>query len=209
MEQVNVGHLDEVHRKLITVVNDRNATRNPAFPLTKVWIGGWENAETTHKKTCNATLNFLEMVADNIWLRLPAPETEMEGRGWKFVRSEDTRQGESMDVDKFGDTQESMVNGAVEQNDDEFEEPEDAKMIFLPPRGRRNNGSGGSSMCKNILCNRSMAAMKMGDPDSMSFKFTATKLWYGQQVSEGRDFKHIMVDTWQNVFKELRITIPR
>lgn len=195
-QKIYVGDLDGIHRRLIGLVSDKNKGKNVSTPLTKVWVG-WDHPDTTYAHPLDVTLHFLMTVVDNVKYYIPASTPQMLARGWKLVGPDEQRPGESMDVDM----------DAEERGDSESAASEDTKMVYMPPKGRQNLGPGGKSTCTNTLHVRSQVAMKKGDRDSMIYKFTNTKSWYGKQVAEGRDFKHIMVESWSKVFQQLQIPV--
>jgi hypothetical protein len=160
------------------------------------------------------TLDFLDKVAKNVYLFLPAPDIGIEGRGWKLVKPGVKLPGEPMDVvkDVVKDmaTRELAKSATSEEegSDDDDDGAKGRKMLFLPPRRRPQQDTDKrlKLKCRNRLYVQSTEAVKRGEGHlPMTYKYTPTKLWYGQQVYEGRDFKHMTVDTWKAVFDQIRL----
>ncbi|KFH42235.1 hypothetical protein ACRE_070400 [Hapsidospora chrysogenum ATCC 11550] len=207
--------LDQVHRQFIEVVAAENARKNPERPLEKVWLGGWEPPRPSRSTNpVDTTLDFLDKVAEDVRRLLPAPDIGIQSRGWKLLKPGGKPQGEPMDVAK--DMAKDVATGEIAKSetseedgsDDDGDGAKGPKMLFLPPRRRpqRDTDKRLQSLCRNRLYVHSMAAVKRGEGHlPMTYKYTPTNMWYGQQVHEGRDFKHMTVDTWKVVFDQIHL----
>ena len=214
-QNVRLQDLDPVHRTVLELVSKRNGYKNPGMPLKKVWVGGWDQLETEFTNPLDITLDYLNKFTRDVKHWVPAPNFAIPTRGWKFVKAgdaddEDRRDAGGdviMDVDQQDEQVENIAGTNKEQSGEEDDDDEDAeprKIIFHPPQGHRK-GIGGTSVCRNILYSRSRTANHKSGGQPFDYTFPLTTSWYGQQVAEGRDFKHMMVDTWKKVFDQLKV----
>lgn len=235
-DEVHEEQLIEAQRHLLAVVNQRNRDKNPHMPLTKVWLGGWDdNLVSDYTDPLDKTLAHLERCVAEVRVWLPAPANSLESRGWKLVREAGTapqRDGsEPMDLDTddehgghpAGRSQKTTRNSGKSGDDDGFGDEDDdddddvsqdgsdvdyvsrKKRVFAAPRRRTDPGAPGS-LCTNALFQRCKGAKERRDT-TMQYTYPATKAWYEKQVAEGRDYKHIMVDSWDKVFVKLHLPV--
>lgn len=214
-QKVRLRDLDPVHRTVLELVSEKNGYKNPDIPLKKVWVGGRDQLETEFTSSLDITLDYLNKFARDVKQWLPAPTSNIPTRGWKFVEEGDTDDEDRldadgdvmMDVDQSNEQVEHFSESAKEQSGEEDGDDDDAearRIIFHPPQGL-STGLGGKSLCRNVLYSRSRAADRNSSGRPFDYTFPVTASWYGQQVAEGRDFKHMMVDTWRKVFDQLKV----
>ena len=118
--------------------------------------------------------------------------------------------GDPMDVD---DATTTPPPDPAKEEDDE-DEDENTRIIFHPPRGTTKphgrGGSGGAasrSRCVNRLYEEARLARNRSgrDTEYMRYQFVPTVEWYREQMVEGRGYAHVNVDSWEGVFKMLRV----
>lgn len=208
-QSVREENLAECHRHLMRTVNEGNRMKNPTMPLTKVWVGGWKHIDSQYGHPIDKTLDHLDRCVRDLKTCIPAPSPAMERAGWKLVKQPGAPASppppEPMAIDDGPDdgvhhSGDASAPGAGPGEDDAGP----LKTLFLPPMAQRRVAGGCQSLCRNKLFKQSMLAQKkhLGE---MDFIFDPTMAWYGQQVAEGRDFKHITVDPWVKVFDQLRL----
>ncbi|KAK3901956.1 hypothetical protein C8A05DRAFT_34356 [Staphylotrichum tortipilum] len=91
----------------------------------------------------------------------------------------------------------------------EDDEHEHARIIFHPPRGHTSNNNGSNrprSRCVNHLYEKArIAQARAPGATTMQYRFPPTMEWYAEQKAEGRGFAHLNVDSWEGVFRTLKI----
>lgn len=204
-----------VHRGFIAHVGRFNNEKNPKYTLGKVWVGGWDDWTSPYDHPLDITLDRLNLFADSLRRWVPYSESDIPHRGWTMVEA-DTNRPIPMAVDNPMSTTLAQPNASArkakdEDEDEEVGEEEEegqwdpaARTIFHPPRGHNTRLS--SSLCTNRLHSATKNPVVSDRDGRFDFKYVPTKLWYGQQLRQGRGFEHIMVDSWQKVFDELKIS---
>ena len=155
---------------------------------------------------------------------LPAPNHALEERGWVHVKPYDPNkpkhpdeQGPPQDSPGRQSSSEPMDVDSDHDSDDPYDldyddSLADLRIVFHPPRSpiQRPPGKRPTSLCHNILFGRFRQETegndgKLAKNRSFNYTFHPTMEWYGQQVREGRDFKHMMVASYFKVFQHLGV----
>lgn len=89
--------------------------------------------------------------------------------------------------------------------DPEADKGKDTKIIFHPPRSHGASGSRRNA-CRNTLFMEALGE-RTRDKNSktLHFQFPTTLKWYMRQKAEGRHFEHIRFETWESLFKVLKM----
>ena len=222
-----------MQRQLIQFVRENSDAKNNGTWLDQVWYSGWDwPADCDAESPIDVTLLFLRRLLGDLRNFLPAPERCMETRGYRRViislGNEDSNEntalspspssshansarfvdsGDPMDIDDGAATPPS--DPAKEEDDED--EDENTRIIFHPPRGTtKSRGRGGAasrSRCLNRLYEEARLARNRYGPDAeyMQYQFVPTVEWYHEQKIEGRGYAHVNVDSWEGVFKLLRV----
>lgn len=197
-ENYNIGLADLtwMQRELIRYVQLHAHEKAPGSVLEKVWLGGFQ----AHQGGCSTTLpldrtaEFLEILVHTFKDTIPSPAKAMPSKGFRPVSFTQTSQTANTTA-----AREAGMDGASEET----------RTIFHPPRGSANPLSTGPSNCTNDLFEASRLA-KSRNPNAreMTYKYRPTLEWYKQQVKEGRQFEHIRVGEWEEMFQVLGINSP-
>ncbi len=223
-----------MQRQLIQFIRENSGAKNNGTWLDQVWYGGWDwPADCDAQSPIDVTLLFLRRLLGDLRHFVPAPERLMETKGYRRVilslDSEDNNgnaalspspssshansalfvdSGDPMDIDDATTTTPPLDPA---KDEDEEEEDEDTRIIFHPPRGTtKPHGRGGvaaRSRCVNRLYEEARLARNRSgwDTEYMRYQFVPTVEWYREQKNEGRGYAHVNVDSWEGVFKLLRV----
>lgn len=202
--KIKLADLTWMQQELIRYVQLHAHEKSPGSVLENVWLGGFQVQQSTCSSTLpmDVTAEFFELVVNNIHDTVPSPKRVMYQKGYRPVIFNQTSQAQlhtAAALNQGTDTRAVRAGCA-----DKFSE--DTRIIFHPPRGSAAPRPTGTSVCTNDLFEASRLA-KMRDPNAreMTFKYRPTLEWYRQQVAEGRQFEHIHVGEWEDIFKALNI----
>lgn len=200
--KIKLADLTWMQQELIRYVQLHAHEKSPGSVLEKVWLGGFQVQQNTCSSTLpmDVTAEFFELVVNNIHDTVPSPKWAMYQKGYRpviFSQASQTPLHTTAALNQGTDTRAIRAGCA-----DKFSE--DTRIIFHPPRGSATLRPTGTSVCTNDLFEASRLA-KMHDPNAreMTFRYRPTLEWYRQQVAEGRQFEHIHVGGWVDIFKAL------
>ncbi|TDZ34733.1 hypothetical protein C8035_v002648 [Colletotrichum spinosum] len=191
-DEVAVSDLNYAQQELIEFLREMGKEKNPDLPLERVWLGGFQelspvllNSEGAELLPLDRTLEAAQHMVQNTVEYLPSLDPQLAERGYRQV-SMVLPEDDQTPSDVFGD-----------------EDDPNARMIFHPPRSLR---SFMQSRCQNLLFNWVKEVKGDTSKSSFPYKFTPTVQWYtSQQVAENRNFEHILVAAWKEVFGLLRV----
>ncbi|KAL2116642.1 hypothetical protein VTJ04DRAFT_8810 [Mycothermus thermophilus] len=207
-----------MQRELIQYVRENGEAKNNGTWLDQVWYGGWDwPDECDEQYPIDLTLQFLRCILGDIRNFIPAPEHVMESKGFKRVLLDpdsDAHQqpafgGRAPDAGNDGDVPMDIDTPSPGDDQDSvnWDDVHELRIIFHPPRGKTvANGAMARSKCSNLLYEEArLARARDLSATHMKFRFPPTMEWYAQQKAEGRGYEHIYVETWEDVFKRLKI----
>ncbi|KAF5510935.1 hypothetical protein CGCS363_v002668 [Colletotrichum siamense] len=194
--QIPVSRLNHAQKHLIEFVEEHGRLNNPDLPLTRVWLGGEQPSGDI--LPLDATLDALETMCMNPDQATMPEEKDLIENGFRPVvlraqNDAQTHTGSPSDME-------------LDPTEDLFAEEDDpkSKTIFHPPRSPRPIRA---SRCENLLFKWVKDVARRDSSRSVfSYTFTPTVEWYErQQLAENRNFEHIYVGSWKNIFDWLRI----
>lgn len=229
-ETIHEEELVDAQRQLMRVVTAWVQGGKWNMPLASVRVA-WEPFEkTTLVHPVDLCLETLRLCDRDAKAYLPAPEHKMQEIGWTYV---EPFQGprENPETEDYFSVEEAAAHDGAGGGDvdeiftipdpgfdiaDHISGAEEMKIIFHPPRStKKQSDRPASSLCKNLLY-RTVHSHQNNhhhhhryEDVVLSHRFTMTNTWYGQQVSEGRDYKNIVVAPFPKVFEELGIPFHR
>lgn len=188
--------LIEAQIQLMRLVSDLVSQSTWNMPLVSVRVC-WRNVlRSNSSHPIDQCLDMLDGCVSDARNFIPAPEHVIADRGWIRVTP-----GKPSPAPLQPAGTESTQSESEE--DEEMIGVADQRIIFHPPRSTKQGHAKKTSLCRNLLFKSIHEASK----SKVDFAFTPTASWYGQQVSEGRDFKHMKVAPFQKVFSELDISL--
>ncbi|KAI9155335.1 hypothetical protein HJFPF1_07917 [Paramyrothecium foliicola] len=205
-DDVYEADLNEGQCKLIEAIKDD--VRNVDYPLTKVWLGGYDMQPTKYTNALDITLDQLDKFADDIHTRAPLPQDKMAIRGWLAVKPGRAPLG-SQPTSAPGTNSLARLHSPSSTTNSTEEDSAVLKMIFHPPR-RPAGQPARPSNCTNRLF--AWATTKHGPRnkfDHTLYWFLPTMEWYSKQVAEKRGFEHIKVTSWESIFETYQIKDPK
>lgn len=195
-ERIYENDLIDAQTNLIKTIVQNSSMKFP--PLAKVWLGGWQNVRISQSmNNLDTCLEFLNSIVYNWRDNLPAPAHHLPDRGWRVV-------------EPAAPVVHPKVEKPIEMDtkfpQEEDVDPEELRIIFHPPAGKKVNIT---NVCQNLLFKDALKhSLNNCHAGFFDHKYIATKVWYGQQVQEGRDFKHILVDVYWKIFEVLGVVDP-
>lgn len=202
---VDLSQLTWMQQELIRYVQLHAHEKNPGSTLERVWIGGFQ----VHRSTCQSTLaaditaEYFKNMTEHLKSVVPGAARYLSIHGFREVPLFPTAAAAPARTFHAGNVQQS---GAQDKEDDDL----DSRIIFHPPRGSEQLKPRGSSKCTNDFFEAArLARLRDKNAKEMAYTFRPTMEWYQEQIEEGRQYEHIMVDDWQKIFEQLRITQPR
>ncbi|KAK1832112.1 hypothetical protein QBC39DRAFT_257193 [Podospora conica] len=194
-QNVDEKELSYMQRRVIQVVREGTAEKNPGTWLDQVWLGGFATFDGhDFPYPIDKTFNWLDVVLGDLRVFLPAPEQLMKQRGYIPVIPATaapvaTSLPNTVGAQDLGDASMELDSSGEEDDD------EDARMIFHPPRGSKLP-PGTRTRCTNKLYEAArLAKARNGNDTTMVYKLPSTTKWYREQVAEGREFQHITFET--------------
>ncbi|KAH8769914.1 hypothetical protein F5883DRAFT_416922 [Diaporthe sp. PMI_573] len=202
---LQLSDLNWMQREVIKFVQAHGVEKNPGSRVDRVWLGGFRTHQQQLRSTLPAdmTAEFLEPLSDMTQLKWKVPSSDgfMRQNGWREVSLGEAVAGPRAALANI-DAASRDGNDDQDCNDGN----EDTRIIFHPPRGSAVIGPPRSSRCTNDLFEQTrLARLRNGKVTSMGFTFRPTMEWYAELVTEGRQYEHIYVDRWENVFEQLRV----
>ncbi|KAK0741725.1 hypothetical protein B0T21DRAFT_282949 [Apiosordaria backusii] len=185
------GELTFMQRQVVQHTREHGPMKNIGTELTDVWLGGYKIPDECHSvHDLDVVTLFLQAIGDDAKFKefVPAPYSVMRrsDSGYKRVRlTAELSRGQ------LGSEKEDV---AMDTEESDTSEEEDARIIFHPPRGTgRPLSRAGPSKCRNRLYEEARLWRNKHGPRSqwMRYQFRPTLEWYKEQEEEGRGFSHI------------------
>lgn len=214
-----VRHLTEEHltfmqRKLVEYLLEQNPVRHPGKFLQNVWLGGFKlPTECDSIYPIDIVFQFLHVLLGNknAFMKLLPPRRELlQNVGYRPVLIKGTGTGANSPSHKT-----DISAGGVEMDidsDDDYDDggstdDEDTRIIFHPPRGSVQPTTSARSKCTNRLYEAArIGRTRYGKRVKlMDYAFRPTSDWYNEQRAEARDYSHLHVDSWRDIFEMLKV----
>lgn len=202
---IGLSQLSWMQQELIRYIQIHAHEKNPGSFLERVWLGGFQ----VHRSACQSTLaaditaEYLSNMTENLKSALPGAARYLALNGYRQVSLSPTAPAAAAPTSHADNIPQSSAR-------DTEEDDLDTRIIFHPPRGSEKLKPRGSSKCTNNLFEAArLACLRDKNVKEMAYTFRPTMEWYQQQVAEGRQYEHIMVDSWENIFEQLKISQPR
>lgn len=197
----DLSQLTWMQQELIRYIQLHAHEKNPGSILERVWLGGFQ----MHQSKCLSTLaaditaEFFTTMSENLKSALPGAARFLAANGYRQVSLHPKAATAPSTTSRAGNIEQS---GARDNEEDDL----DPHIIFHPPRGSGQLKPRGSSKCTNDLFEAArLTRLRDMNAKEMSYTFRPTMEWYQQQVDEGRQYEHIMVDGWQKTFELFEI----
>lgn len=192
-DSICLADLTWMQQELIRYVQLHAHEKADGSVLEKVWLGGFQ----AHQSMCSSTLplditaEYFQILVGNMRDTIPSPAVVMPQKGFRPVSFTQTSRSANTAA-----AREAGMEGVAGS--------EETRIIFHPPRGSATPP--GLSNCTNDLFEASrLARSRNPNARRMKYKYRPTVEWYRQQVDEGRQFEHVRVGEWGEMFQALGI----
>lgn len=196
-ESIGQSQLTWMQRELIRFIKLHAHEKNPGSFLERVWLGGFQK----HQRQCRSqlpidkTAEYLRLLTEDLKRTAPGAASFLESSGYRLVSLSPTFVPSKAEI------------GQELGNEDTKEYNPDMRIIFHPARGSSRLLPRGASTCTNDLFESArLTRLRDKNATTMRYTYRPTTEWYQQLVAEGRQSEHIMVDCWERIFQQLRVT---
>jgi chromo domain-containing protein 1 len=223
--------LIDAQRQLMLLLSQQPVDSKAPLQAVRLAWNDMTNLVSPDLHPLDQCLEMLENCRGKLRTVLPAPQHAMLDRGWALVTPYDPNRpkhqggqggqdqplespgrensSEAMDIDLDHDPHDLHDLHDLDDMDNE-DSLADLRIVFHPPRSplQPPPGNRPTSYCHNMLFKRLRQETTGSDGkpaknESFTYTFPSTMEWYGQQVKEGRDFKHMMVAPYYKVFQHI------
>lgn len=196
---IDISQLTWMQQELIRFIQVHAHEKNSGNFLQRVWLGGFQQQQADCQSTLavDMTIDYLTRLNSDLKWTLPGFERYLKKNGYREVP-----------LSPLAPTLHScnQHQSTFQDVDEEDGHDPDSRIIFHPPRGSEQLKPKGLSKCTNDLYEAArLARLRDKNKVDMTYTYRPTMEWYQQQVAEGRQYEHIMVDSWDKVFHQLRI----
>lgn len=197
-DKIVITDLTWMQQQLVNYISNHASETDENAYVDRVWLGGFglqqerfRQAQSQSSCPVDVAAETLQCFCSNLKSVVPGEARHLNSNGWRQVFNEPSHD--------------------PKQPGDHFEEEDDPerRLIFHPPQGSGSLMPKGASKCKNNLFEAArLARLRDKSAEDMTLTYPPTMDWYQHQVNEGRHFEHILVDSWHEIFKVLRIPLP-
>lgn len=187
---IDISQMTWMQQELIRFIQLHAHEKNPGNYLQRVWLGGFQQQQACceHVLPVDMTIDYLTILNSDLKHTLPGLDRYLKNTGYREV---------SLSPVATSNEQQNAGQVAVNEDDDD----PDSRIIFHPPRGSAQLKPKGSSKCTNDLYEAArLARQRDKNATDLNYTYRPTVEWYRQQVDEGRQCEHIIVDSWDKIF---------
>ncbi|KAK4461164.1 chromo domain-containing protein 1 [Cladorrhinum samala] len=211
VQHLTEEHLTFMQRKLVEYLAEQNPIKHPGKFLQNVWLGGFKlPTECDSIYPIDIVFQFLHVLLgskDSFKKLLPPWRETLQNVGYKPVSFKGVGIGANSPSHNSPGSAEMDIDSDGGSDDGGSTDDEDTRIIFHPPRGSAQPTTSGRSKCTNRLYEAArIGRTRYGKRVKlMDYAFRPTSDWYNEQRAEARDYSHLHVDSWRDVFEMLKV----